>query len=116
LNRALEGGRAFGREATIMRLIDALLYLKGLVRHSDDVVEVGLPVRLATATAGGCTCAGDDDPVLAGNDLDRLDVRDVQVAAQNEIHSGLGCRVERILGIPGDVVPPQRADLGEVMM
>src|SRR5690606_15475199 len=54
--------------------------------------------------------------MLERHDLDRLDVRDVEVAAEDQIHPDLTGSLQRFSGFPGDVVRPERLYPGKVMV
>lgn len=113
---ALEAGRGVGYESIFIRVVAAFFDREGRGVQRDQVIEVGLAMLAAPAAAGGCACARDYHTMRFRHDLDRFDVGDVKVAAEDEIDPQFTGEIEGFPGVPGDIMRSESLYLRQVMV
>lgn len=115
-NVSLELGAAIRIEALFMRMIPTLLDREGIERDVDQVVEVRPAIGFAPPTARRGASAGDDEAMPIGDDLNRLNVRDVQVSTKNEIYLHPRYDIERLARVARYAVTSERLNPRQMVM
>lgn len=102
-------------EARLRRAVDPLFDADVRVFDRDQVEVIDGFVRAAAPVAGASASGGHDDAVPWMH-ADGRDMGDVQVAAKDEPNPRFLRDFERPLRAPGEVVPRQRNELGQMVM
>lgn len=113
---ACEARGAVGHEPIFVGIVATFFYGEVDVVDCYDVIEVGTAVLTAATTTCGRSGARNDESMSFGDDLNRFDMRDVKMAAKDEIDPQFTREIEGFSGVLSDVVRPERLDLGEMMV